>query len=339
MDKLAQSPVLAYIRILESCNAGCMMCKFARSKNKNVVTFDNFKKIVNDLVQIGVKEIRLTGGEPTIHKDIIPMIKYIKSLGLKTSLITNGLTLPLLAKQYEEAGLDKIICSLDSPYVEIHNELRGKDKMFENATLGLNLINQYNNASIYKIDISINTVISNKTFKSLLDFIPLLKKLGVNSWSLIQIKDNKDLELSAKEIIEYEGIANTLQKRLAETKIKLRTNCTNIFCKKINYDFDNICFYPLCVIYIDAINNTAIPCNCLIHRQNDLLLSKIIEKGIDKIWNEPKYVEKRIAFTKVATKTCIGCDPSNLFSNQNIINKLKITNNEDLREMILNEIR
>lgn len=66
--------------------------------------------------EIGVKKVRLTGGEPTLRRDFIDILKLMADVeGLQTiALTTNGYSLYKHAKAYQEAGLTNITISLDS---------------------------------------------------------------------------------------------------------------------------------------------------------------------------------------------------------------------------------
>jgi radical SAM protein with 4Fe4S-binding SPASM domain len=60
------------------------------NKDLSSMTFGQFKHVIDCLIEFGIKNIMLSGGEPCLHPDIIPMIQYIAAKGLKIGLVTNG---------------------------------------------------------------------------------------------------------------------------------------------------------------------------------------------------------------------------------------------------------
>src|ERR1035441_9390558 len=81
------------------CNAFCEFCHFG--------IHENFKSNVQQLAQLGVRFIDLTGGEPLLHKDIHLMAEFARDLKMQTSITTNGLLYPKFADKL--AGKIKLL--------------------------------------------------------------------------------------------------------------------------------------------------------------------------------------------------------------------------------------
>ena len=78
------------------CNAYCEFCHFGdhtNFKDNPYASLEDFKKNVNQLAELGVKFIDLTGGEPVLHKEIFAMAKFVPYLTDKTRINTKGLML------------------------------------------------------------------------------------------------------------------------------------------------------------------------------------------------------------------------------------------------------
>jgi len=84
--------------------------------NDKLMSNEELNKILSLFVKAGVTKIRLTGGEPTVRKDLIDIIKMIKSYPeIKTiAMTTNGLVIKNKLKALQEAGLNSINISLDT---------------------------------------------------------------------------------------------------------------------------------------------------------------------------------------------------------------------------------
>ncbi|XP_015609560.1 molybdenum cofactor biosynthesis protein 1 isoform X3 [Cephus cinctus] len=114
--------VHTYLRIsvTERCNLRCMYCMPAEgvklTKKEGILTTDEIIRVADVFVKEGVTKIRLTGGEPTVRKDIIDIVARLKQLnGLqKVTMTTNGLTLTRMLPALQRAGLDGLNISLDT---------------------------------------------------------------------------------------------------------------------------------------------------------------------------------------------------------------------------------
>ncbi|XP_051163089.1 molybdenum cofactor biosynthesis protein 1 isoform X2 [Leptopilina boulardi] len=86
------------------------------SSNDKILTTDEILQIADIFIEEGVKKIRLTGGEPTVRKDIVDIIAGLKQFeGLKSiAMTTNGLTLTRQLPSLQRAGLDCLNISLDT---------------------------------------------------------------------------------------------------------------------------------------------------------------------------------------------------------------------------------
>lgn len=110
------------ISVTERCNLRCLYCMpeegIQLSPNKEILTSAEIYYLSALFVNQGVNKIRLTGGEPTVRKDIVPLMRRIGSLrrnGLKElALTTNGISLHRKLDAMVEAGLTGVNISLDT---------------------------------------------------------------------------------------------------------------------------------------------------------------------------------------------------------------------------------
>lgn len=114
------------------------------SPKQHLLTTDEIVLIAKLFVQHGVKKIRLTGGEPTIRKDLSEIIARLKELpGLENvGITTNALVLTRNLVQYQRAGLDAINISLDSLKAEKFEQItrrRGFDRVIAGIDLAVQL--------------------------------------------------------------------------------------------------------------------------------------------------------------------------------------------------------
>ncbi len=120
------------VSITQRCNLQCAYChREGEVKRANEsaekMTLEEIVRIVKTAVSLGVARIKLTGGEPLMRHDVCEVVKGIAAIpGLKDlSLTTNGLLLPAMAKDLQEAGLRRVNISLPTLNPETYHKLTG----------------------------------------------------------------------------------------------------------------------------------------------------------------------------------------------------------------------
>ncbi|XP_030373256.1 molybdenum cofactor biosynthesis protein 1 isoform X2 [Scaptodrosophila lebanonensis] len=115
-----------YLRIslTERCNLRCEYCMPAEGvtlqPKSQLLTTDEVLHLARIFVEQGVRKIRLTGGEPTVRRDIVDIVARIKELPQleHVGITTNGLVLTRLLLPLQRAGLDSLNISLDTLKVD-----------------------------------------------------------------------------------------------------------------------------------------------------------------------------------------------------------------------------
>ncbi|MEN8173799.1 MAG: GTP 3',8-cyclase MoaA [Chloroflexota bacterium] len=111
------------ISVTDRCNFRCTYCMpkaiFGRDyeflSRDELLTFEEINRIANIFVSLGVRKIRLTGGEPLLRSDIESLISMLsKNPDLDIAMTTNGAILAQKAQMLKDAGLNRITVSLDS---------------------------------------------------------------------------------------------------------------------------------------------------------------------------------------------------------------------------------
>ncbi|XP_025161315.1 molybdenum cofactor biosynthesis protein 1 [Harpegnathos saltator] len=108
------------ISVTERCNLRCTYCMPAEgvklTKKDGILQTDEIIQIADLFVKEGVRKIRLTGGEPTVRKDIVDIVAQLRQLRNleQIAITTNGLTLTRQLPALQRAGLDALNISLDT---------------------------------------------------------------------------------------------------------------------------------------------------------------------------------------------------------------------------------
>jgi cyclic pyranopterin phosphate synthase len=108
------------ISVTDKCNFRCRYCMPAEGlewlPREEVLSFEEIARLVRVLSEMGVDEVRLTGGEPLVRRDLPVLVSFLAGIpGVRDlSLTTNGVLLDRLAGPLVEAGLRRLNVSLDS---------------------------------------------------------------------------------------------------------------------------------------------------------------------------------------------------------------------------------
>src|SRR5881275_956090 len=120
VDSFARTMGDLRISVTDRCNFRCVYCMPEEGlqwlHRDSLLTFDEIERLTRLFVAQGVREIRLTGGEPTLRPGLPELVARLARIpGLTSlSLTTNGFMLKNLAKPLAEAGLTRINVSLDT---------------------------------------------------------------------------------------------------------------------------------------------------------------------------------------------------------------------------------
>lgn len=113
---------ISYLRmsVTELCNLRCRYCMPAdgicKKAHEDMLTEDEMSQAVRAAATLGIKKLRVTGGEPLVKKNIVSICRRCAETdGIKELCITtNGVLLPALAKPLREAGVSRVNLSLDT---------------------------------------------------------------------------------------------------------------------------------------------------------------------------------------------------------------------------------
>ena len=108
------------ISVTDRCNLRCIYCMpeggVAPKGHADILSYEKIAAVAGEAIALGIKKIRLTGGEPLIRKNFLSLVEQLKKLpGLKElTLTTNGVQLETMAGPLKEAGIDRVNISLDT---------------------------------------------------------------------------------------------------------------------------------------------------------------------------------------------------------------------------------
>ena len=130
------------VSLTDKCNLRCTYCMpeegvdwISKTKHLNL---DELERVIAILCEEGIEEIRLTGGEPLLHPEVVEIVQMINKLPTnpEISMTTNATRLNVLADKLKAAGLKRINISLDTLNPLTFRELARRDG-FEETMIGI----------------------------------------------------------------------------------------------------------------------------------------------------------------------------------------------------------
>ncbi len=216
-DKLNRSFDYLRISITDKCNFRCKYCMpkenfgsdYQFLKRDSLLTYEEIIRTVQILEMVGLKKIRLTGGEPLLRKNLENLVNGIKSNSSieKISMTTNGSLFDKnMAKKLKDNGLDEVTISLDSMHKETLQNLNPLNVNYEKVMKSIDLAIQHfgfvkiNMVVVKGINESeiINMIERFKNSKIQLRFIEYMDVGETNDWNKTRVVTSQEV----KEIIQ-----------------------------------------------------------------------------------------------------------------------------------------
>lgn len=293
-----ERPILSLrISITNRCNVNCLYCHHdGMLSTTNEMTSDEIYKICKIAKDIGVRKIRLSGGEPLLRNDIVEIISKIASLEFNDiSITTNGTLLEKYAHKLKKAGLDRVNVSLDSLNPETYKFITKKDYLddakkgiLKSVEVGLNPV---------KINMVLMKGINENEIKEMFNFA----KQHDIILQLIELMESENCD-DVKFSHDYHLKLDSIEKKLSHIASDIETREFMQERKKYYIDdgeievvkpIDNSSFCANCTRLRITPDGKIKPCllrndnlvDLISHvrnNENDDVLKEIFIKGIDK---------------------------------------------------------
>jgi radical SAM protein with 4Fe4S-binding SPASM domain len=169
--------------ITSRCNLSCAHCFANRSQQeKTDLPLKDIDSVLNQLEQMGVLEVRITGGEPLLHREITKILQLLGEKRVRKVLLTNG---TLLSEEIvlvlKASGITPTV-SLDDSEAEEHDHFRGVKGSHERTLEGLKLLQKHG------VQYGINCCLNQKNIDRYQNIINLAAKYGASRIALLDLK-------------------------------------------------------------------------------------------------------------------------------------------------------
>ncbi|EJQ52382.1 molybdenum cofactor biosynthesis protein A [Bacillus cereus BAG6X1-2] len=224
LDKLDRPLKDLRISVTDRCNFRCRYCMpeeifgrdYAFLSNDKILSFDEIERITRIFVSLGVRKLRITGGEPLLRKNLPELIQRLNEIdGVEDiGLTTNGSLLKKFAPDLYKAGLSRVTVSLDSLNEERFSYLNGNRSKVKTVLAGIQA------AAEVGMKIKMNMVVQKgkneqdivqmaeyfKENKHILRFIEYMDVGNYNGWELGEVVSKQEILKMINEVMPLERI-------------------------------------------------------------------------------------------------------------------------------------
>ncbi len=268
-------PVVTNFAITPQCPCNCWHCSFSDRSKKEMLSFDQLKKAISDVQDMGTSVIGITGGEPLLREDLEDIIATIDKRSMPVMFTTGYKLTQKRVKNLKKAGLEIPVISLDHYKAELHDKGRRKEGVFEGA---LKAIKLFQDEGFY-VAVSFvpdKPLVSDR--EEIFKVIEFFKEIGINDMRLTSPILSGKLTSKPEEKLSPENV---------ETIFEIQKKCTKSkgYPGVFAYDFFESEKYYGCgagynYMFIDSQGNLC-PCDFAM-----LSFGNILERPIQDIWKE-----------------------------------------------------
>lgn len=237
------------ISVTDLCDLRCKYCMSAdgvkKLSHQQVLSPEKIKEIVTVFVKLGIKKVRITGGEPLVRKGLIDIIKYIKEInGIdEICITTNGIKLKQYAKQLKDSGIDRLNISLDTLDANKFHELtrignlddvlsgieEAKKVGFENIKINTVLIGGFNDNEIENF---INFAACNSLTLRFIELMPIGESTKFDKEAFLT---SRIISVNPRlEFFKDDGVSSLYRIKDSDGYIGLISPLSHKFCSSCN---------------------------------------------------------------------------------------------------------
>jgi radical SAM protein len=180
-----KNPFIVIWELTRACQLHCLHCRAEAQHHRHPLelTFEEGKKLIDDIVEMDNPMLVFTGGDPLERPDVFDIAEYAVKKGVRVSMTpsaTPNVTKEAMQKA-KEVGLSRWAFSIDGHCAEIHDHFRGTAGSF---ALTMNAIRYLNDL---EMPLQINTVISKYNYDYLDEMAEMVENLNCVLWSVFML--------------------------------------------------------------------------------------------------------------------------------------------------------
>ncbi|MBF0551831.1 MAG: radical SAM protein [Deltaproteobacteria bacterium] len=297
-------PVLSTkIKLTWHCQLRCRVCRLWSLAQfdpaKTSLPVDLVKSILTELRAHGLRKVHFSGGEVLTYTGFKDVVSHARSLDLQVNFTTNGVLLDKAwARFLVKERVHTITFSVDAPYPELHDAMRGVKGAWKGVWKGITAVQSQPKKAGRSPVIAVNTVITRDNIDHLGDLYGLLLSHGITQWRLLPVASpDKKVRPTPEQWSALAAQATTWQNILTRPPIlghPDQTEKSARYAQKGRYAgafYDHVmCLAPWFHVFIEA-NGTAYPC-CMGKAQMPVY-GNLMEDSLEDILTSPRRQEIR----------------------------------------------
>jgi MoaA/NifB/PqqE/SkfB family radical SAM enzyme len=213
-------PQRIYFQITRKCNLKCSYCYMDASINGEEIPFSDIEKIVDYISEKGVMEVRLTGGEPTLHSCFTDIVRRLQERNIYVSIGTNGCWTGKVLDYLVQVDNMLLIISLDGEE-ETNQKLRGNNyKIVKENIKKLREVNK-------ECKIRVNTVLTKRNYRNIEKLFLFAKTYHLDYINFIPLKPQVRVKEVKNEMLtaeEYDEAVNEMVRFRKKYNVKFNTS-------------------------------------------------------------------------------------------------------------------
>lgn len=297
-DQFGRTHNYLRISLTERCNLRCFYCMpedgIPLRPRSQFMTKNEIFSIAKTFVELGVKKIRLTGGEPLVRNDVQEIIEMLSQLPIELAITTNGILVNKYIDTFLSCGLKSINISLDSLKKENFNDITRRD-YFDMILSNIEELLHYD----FKIKLNA-VVMKGVNDDELIDFIEYTRYKNIH-YRFIEFMPFIGNQWDWNNGLSYQEILSTIQSHYGEEVIKIEDekNDTAKNFKIANYKGTFAIISSVTNPFCDTCNRIRLTAdgkikNCLFSNSETDLLSAfrngedISNLILESLWNKKK---------------------------------------------------
>jgi radical SAM protein with 4Fe4S-binding SPASM domain len=289
-------PQRLVLMITKHCNLNCVFCHVSKREcSKEFLSKEEVFKIIDQSVNLGVKDLYITGGEPFLHPQLFDILDYTKTKSLRVDIATNGTLIKDALEKIKGSQLYSLSISIDGR-LQTHDELRGGNS-FERVMEGIDAVIE----SAIPIRLKVNFVVTNKNvfeLEGVYDYFSR-KNILVNFWPV-----NNHPDLYFKNDSEKKAFLNFVRK--LKTRGDISSSLYGYYLKALRYFEDNN-LRVRCLGLVDSFavdtEGNILPC-CVWNSKGNFILGNALEDDLELLWHSQEFLEARRRIYKEGCGNC-----------------------------------
>lgn len=255
-DQLGRSLTDLRVSVTDRCNFRCRYCmprehfdaEHRYLPRADILSFEEIARVVTALRPLGLRKVRLTGGEPLLRAELHKLVALLRrETDLEIALTTNGSLLAKHARALRDAGLDRLTVSLDSLSPEIFAQMTDSDFPVTDVLAGIDAAHEAGFGPI-KINAVVRRGVNDHTivelarhFKGSGDIVRFIEYMDVgltNGWRMDHVLSGREIVAGIDAELPLEAVASNYAGEVAKRyryrdgsgEIGVITSVTQPFC-------------------------------------------------------------------------------------------------------------